>query len=167
MPDTAPRPVHAPATPSDIPTAEVFRSMSGLDYMRGVLEGRFPMPRLVAGMGMTMTGATEGQASLSGTADFDHSNLFGAVHGGWYGTVLDSAMGCAVMTVVPKGKWQTTLEFKVNITRALRMGTPVIATGTVDHAGQSTAVARGEIRGAEDGRLYASASTTCLILDWR
>ena len=71
---------------------------------------------------------------------------------------------CAVMTTVPRGSYYTTLEYKVNITRALPLGREVLAIGTVDHGGRSTGVASGEIRGAEDGKLYATGSTTCLIM---
>jgi uncharacterized protein (TIGR00369 family) len=85
------------------------------------------------------------------------------VHGGWYGTILDSCMACAVMTTVPKGAVYTTLEYKINIVRAIPVGTPVIATGVVDHAGRSTGVATGRIEGV-DGKLYATGSTTCLIM---
>jgi uncharacterized protein (TIGR00369 family) len=88
----------------------------------------------------------------------------GATHGGWYGTVLDSCMACAVMTTVPKGSVFITLEYRVNILRVIPEGMEVIATCYVDHADRSTSVAHGEIRGAGDGRLYATGSTTCLIM---
>jgi uncharacterized protein (TIGR00369 family) len=73
-------------------------------------------------------------------------------------------MACAVMTKVPKGSIYTTLEYKINITRSIPIGQPVIARGWVQHAGRSTGVAAGEIRGAEDGTLYATGSTTCIIM---
>jgi uncharacterized protein (TIGR00369 family) len=72
-------------------------------------------------------------------------------------------MACAVMTKVPKGSIYTTLEYKVNICRALPTGAEILATGTVSHAGRSTGIASGEIRDAE-GKLYATGSTTCLIM---
>jgi acyl-coenzyme A thioesterase PaaI-like protein len=52
----------------------------------------------------------------------------------------------------------------VNITRALPLDVPVQAIGTLEHKGRSTAVARGELRGRDDGRLYATGSTTCLVM---
>jgi uncharacterized protein (TIGR00369 family) len=73
-------------------------------------------------------------------------------------------MACAVMTKLPRGAIYTTLEYKVNLTRAIPVGTEILAEGWSDHAGRSTAVASGEIRGAEDGKLYATGSTTCLVL---
>jgi len=52
----------------------------------------------------------------------------------------------------------------VNITRTLPLGVPVRAIGEVQHRGRSTAVARGELRGQEDDRLYATGTTTCLVM---
>ncbi len=67
----------------------------------------------------------------------------------------------------PKRSTYTTLEFKPNITRAIPLGMLVEAIGTIQHSGRSTGVANGEIRGVEDGRLYATGSTTCLIMKLR
>ena len=86
------------------------------------------------------------------------------VHGGWYGTILDSALGCAVATTLEPGAGYTTLEYKVNLTRGLKPGTLVECRARVQHAGRSTAVAEGTIIGVEDGKLYATGSTTCIIL---
>ena len=73
-------------------------------------------------------------------------------------------MACAVMTLLDKGQVYTTLEYKVNITRAVPMGLKMRAVGEISHAGRRTGVATGELRGIEDGKLYASGSTTCLIM---
>ena len=102
--------------------------------------------------------------TFTGTPRFAHTNPMGSLHGGWYGTLLDSCMACAVMTTVPRGSTYTTLEYKINITRALPCDTPIRAIGRVAHAGRSTGVATGEIRGVADDRLYATGSTTCLIM---
>ena len=88
----------------------------------------------------------------------------GTIHGGWYGTILDSAMACAVMTTLPAGKIQTTLEFKVNIIRSIPAGAQVDAIGTVEHSGKSTGVAVGSLVDVNTGKLYASSSTTCIIM---
>ena len=77
---------------------------------------------------------------FKGTPQFNVTNPLGTIHGGWYGAVLDSCMACAVMTKVPRGSIYTTLEYKVNITRALPLDTLVRAIGTVAHSGRSTAV---------------------------
>jgi uncharacterized protein (TIGR00369 family) len=149
---------------ADLPDLEKTLSISGLDFMHSVLRGDLPAPPMAETLNYYVSAVASGEVSFRGAPKFEHANPMGATHGGWYGTVLDSCMACAVMTMVPKGSVYTTLEYRVNILRLIPEGMEVIATGTVDHAGRSTAVAHGEIRGAEDGRLYATGSTTYLIM---
>jgi uncharacterized protein (TIGR00369 family) len=151
-------------TPADLPSRDTLLSMSGLEFMQKVLAGDLPHPAIAGVMGCRITEVEPGRVLVRGTPGFQHTNPFGAVHGGWYGTVLDTVLGCAVMTGVPQGRWYTTLEYKVNITRALPVGTEVEAEALLDHAGRSTAVAHGTIRGLEDGKVYATGSTTCIIM---
>ena len=151
-------------SPADLPSRETLMSMSGLEFMHAMLEGRLPQPTIAAIMGFHLDSVAPGRVTLTGAAGFEHTNPFGGVHGGWYGTVLDTALGCAVMTAVPQGRWYTTLEYKVNITRALPLGLEIVAEGLLDHAGRSTAVAHATIRGRADGKVYATGSTTCIIL---
>ena len=94
-----------------------------------------------------------------------HFNPMGSVHGGWYATLLDSAVGCAVQTVLPLGKAYTTAELKINIVRPLTSKVPLVrAEGTVIYLGGRMATAEGRLTGP-DGKLYAHASTTCFIFD--
>jgi len=137
---------------------------SGLEFMQDMVAGRLPGPPIGVTMGFWPISAEEGCVIFEGTPGFSVTNPMRALHGGWYGAILDSCMACAVMTKVPRGSAYTTLEYKVNITRAIPLGMKVRATGTVTHAGRSTGVATGEIRGTEDQKLYASGSTTCLIM---
>ena len=151
-------------SPADLmPLAQVL-TLSGLEFMQGILEGKHPGPPIARTMGYSLHAVSDGTVTFRGTPTFEVTNPMGAVHGGWYGTLLDSAMACAVMTKVPRGEVYTTLEYKINILRPIPLGTTIDCTGTVDHAGRSTGVAHGEIRGIEDGRLYATGSTTCLIM---
>jgi len=152
-------------TAADLPSRETLLAMSGFQFMQDMLAGRIPHPTIAAIMGYRIASVAPGRVTLTGAAGFEHTNPFGGVHGGWYGTVLDTVLGCAVMTAVPQGRWYTTLEYKVNITRALPIGTEIEAEGLLDHAGRSTAVAHGTIRGKADGRIYATGSTTCIILE--
>ena len=151
-------------TPDDLPTMAETLSMSGLEFMQGVIAGKVARPPISALLNYSLDRVESGKVAFRGTPDFNHTNPMGTVHGGWYGTLLDSCMACAVMTKVPKGSVYTTLEYKVNLTRNIPLGTEIIATGWTDHAGRTTAVAHGEIRGAANGKLYATGSTTCLIM---
>ena len=158
-------PEQFPATsPADMPAREVVARMSGLEYMQAIVEGRLAGAPIAAVMNFRMHEMTFGEAAFRGTAEFQHLNPMGGVHGGWYGTVLDSAMGCAVATTLEPGAGYTTLEYKVNLIRALKTGVLVECRARVQHAGRSTAVAEGTIIGVEDGKLYATGSTTCIIL---
>lgn len=151
-------------TARDLPGPNDILSMSGLDFMTGILEGRLPAPPISKTLNYRVTEVTLGRVVFRGTPEFPHMNPIGSVHGGWYGTLLDSCMACAVMTHLPKGAIYTTLEYKINITRAIPVGTEIVAEGVTSHAGRSTGVAEGTIRGADDGKLYATGSTTCLIM---
>lgn len=150
--------------PEELPPREVLLSMSGLEFTQAMLEGRFPGPAMAQTLNFTLTEIELGRAVFRGVPKFAFTNPMGGVHGGWYGAVLDSALGCACMTMVPQGSWYTTLEYKVNITRAIPVGTEVECTATVQHAGRTTAVSEAVMRGVADGRVYATGSTTCIVM---
>ena len=151
-------------TIGDLPDTQTLLSMSGLEFMQRVLSGELPSPPIGKTLNYWLHAVEDGRVTFRGVPEFHCMNPTGTVHGGWYGTLLDSAMACAVMTRVPSGSVYTTLEYKINITRAIPLGMEIDCTGSVDHAGRSTGVATGEIRGVEDGRLYATGSTTCIIM---
>lgn len=132
--------------------------------MSAIRDGTLPQPPIAKILNYRVTEVGPGRVVFMGTPTFDHCNPMGTVHGGWYGTLLDSAMACAVMTVVPEGSFYTTLEYKVNLVRSIPLNTEILAEGVVQHGGRSTGVAEGWIRGAADGKLYATGSTTCLIM---
>ena len=155
---------HTAARPEDLPTREQVLSMSGLEFMRAMLDGTLAGPPIAGLMGYEAHEAEEGRVVFRGAPRFECTNPMGTVHGGWYGTLLDSAMACAVMTRLPRGSTYTTLEYKVNLVRGVPLGTTVLCEGLALHAGRSTGVATGEIRGEADGRLYATGSTTCIVL---
>lgn len=154
---------HAKNT-DELPGMDDILSMSGLEFMQAIKEGRLPGPPIGRTMGFWPTHVEEGKVIFTGSPGFDVMNPIGTVHGGWYGAVLDSCMACAIQTRVPKGSTYTTLEYKVNIIRPIPVDTEVQAIGTVHHAGRSTGIADGEIRGVADDRLYATGSTTCIIM---
>tara|TARA_R110002020_G_scaffold67179_12_gene176593 strand:+ start:46003 stop:46485 length:483 start_codon:yes stop_codon:yes gene_type:complete len=150
--------------PEDLLSTEEALQLTGLEFMQKILDGTNSGPPIGATMGYTLHSIEEGRAVFRGTPEFNVTNPMGTVHGGWYGTLLDSAMACAVMTMVPRGSVYTTLEYKVNILRPIPLGMTVDCIGVTDHVGRSTGIAHGEIRGVEDGKLYATGSTTCIVM---
>ena len=91
--------------------------------------------------------------------------ITGPVHGGWYATMLDSALGCAVHTMLPAGRGYTTTQLNLQLVRSIPLGVErVQAVGEVVHCGRQLATAQSQLLGP-DGSLYAHATCTCLIFD--
>ena len=141
------------------------KTMTGLQQ----LQAAFADPASRPGIGRTMNFALEtieeGRVVFQGNPDENVYNPIGTVHGGYAATLLDSAVGCAVHTMLKPGQGYTTLELKVNYVRAMTSATgKVQAEGKVVNVGRRVAFAEGRLTDAE-GRLYATASTTCLVFD--
>jgi uncharacterized protein (TIGR00369 family) len=140
---------------------------TGLEMMQAMLAGELPFAPIMKTMDFLLIGVGKGQAVFQGRPGPQHFNPMGTVHGGWFATLLDSALGCAVMTLLPAGRAYTTAELSVNIVRALTPKvTRVRAEGRVIHCGRQLATADARLVGP-DGTLYAHATTTCLVFDQR
>jgi uncharacterized protein (TIGR00369 family) len=144
---------------------EQVASLSGLQVMQAMLRGEIPYPHIGETLDFLLVSVDEGEAIFQGTPQTKHLNPMGTVHGGWYATLLDSAVGCAVHTLMPVGRGYTTAELSVNLVRGATPGKePLRAIGKVLHCGRQLATAEGRIVDAA-GRLYAHATTTCLVFD--
>lgn len=158
-------PPFTPSGPEELLSREELAAMTGLEFLQGIVEGRLPAAPIAKTLDMALIEAVEGRVTFSGQPGFHHYNPIGGVHGGWFGTLLDSCMACAVQTRLPKGVSYTTLEYKINIVRGVTEKTgPVHGIGEATHVGRRTGTAEGRVVGAEDGKLYAFGTTTCLIL---
>lgn len=139
--------------------------LGGLALLQAMIRGEVPDPPITRTLDFFLLEAEAGRAVFLGEPQFAHYNPIGSVHGGWHATLLDSAMGCAVHTLVEPGFAYTTLEFKIQCVRPLTMKTgPVRAEGKVVAAGRRTATAEGRLVDA-DGRLYSHGTTTCLFIE--
>ena len=147
-----------------LPSQEEILSMTGLEFMEKIKLGELPGAPIAKTLNYDLISVSLGHVIFRGAPKFDSMNPVGSVHGGWYGTLLDSAMACAVMTKIPKGSFYTTLEYKINIVKAIPIGMEIDAIGLVTHSGRSTGTADGKIIGTKDKILYATGSTTCLIM---
>jgi uncharacterized protein (TIGR00369 family) len=144
---------------------ETLKSVSGLVFLAGVIDGVFPRPPISELIGFQLSEVDKGRALFTASPGKQHFNPLGSVHGGYAATLLDSCMGCAVHSVLPAGRGYTTLEFKVNFIRSLSETTgQVRAEGKIIHAGSRSATADGFLKD-EAGRILAHATTTCLIFD--
>ena len=147
------------ASPDDV------AGLTGLQFIQGMLAGRLPYPHIAETLDFGLLEAEFGKAVFQGTPQLMHYNPIGSVHGGWYATLLDSALGCAVQTTLPAGRAYTTTQLSVNIVRAATQKTgPLRAVGSVIHSGRQLATAEARIVGP-DGKLYAHGTTTCLVFE--
>jgi uncharacterized protein (TIGR00369 family) len=138
---------------------------TGMEVMQAMLAGELPYPHIAETLDFALIEVEPGKAVFQGTPQLKPYNPLGTVHGGWYATLLDSAVGCAVHTMMPVGRAYTTAELSINIVRAASHKTgPLRAIGTVIHCGRQLATAEGRIVGP-DGKLYAHATTTCLVFE--
>ena len=138
--------------------------MSGLEFVRGLACGSLPLNTMARTLGYDIVEVEEGRVVVAAMASADHLNPSGTIHGGVAATLLDSCMGLAVRTLLPKGVRSTTLEFKVSFLRPVTVESGLLrAEGKVLVVGRRTGTAEGWLTGS-DGKLLAHGTTTCLNL---
>ena len=139
---------------------------SGIEVMRGIIDGTVPPPPIASALGMDVIEVEPGRALFSIEPAEWMYNPIGSVHGGIAATLLDSCMGCAVHTTLEAGAGYTTTDLQVRYLRSMRAGDGrVLAEGRVVHAGRRTATAEGRLYLQEDPSvLFAHGSTGCVIL---
>lgn len=143
--------------------AQAAMTMSGLEYLQAMVRGELPPPPMMALMNIGAGDIEEGRVVFTVDPAEYHYNPIGSVHGGVACTLFDSAMGCAVHSMLPAGVGYTTLELKVNFLRPLSVDTGrVLCEGKVIHVGSRVATAEGKLFDAA-GKLYGHATTTCII----
>jgi uncharacterized protein (TIGR00369 family) len=142
---------------------DVLMSYDGLGFLRAIIDGTLPQPPIFELFTVRASEAELGRVAFEGVPEFRHYNPIGSIHGGFAATLLDSALGCAIFSTLKKGDTWTTLELKINYVRAITKDTgPMRAEGRVIHRGRTVATSEGDLKDRA-GKLYAHASTTCMI----
>jgi uncharacterized protein (TIGR00369 family) len=103
-----------------------------------------------------------GTVTVAGTVERRHLNINGVVHGGVYATILDTAMGASVVSVLNDGETTATTSLYIEYLRAAREGETLSARGEVLRRGRHIAFAEGNLYGS-DGRRYSQAHGTWYI----
>jgi uncharacterized protein (TIGR00369 family) len=147
-----------------LPALERSRAMSGLEFLQAIGDGELPWPPVHQLLGFEGESFAVGRVVMAFVPAEHHYNPLGVVHGGVITTLLDSVMGCAVQTKLPAGEGYTTLDINVSFVRAVTTKTGrVRGIGELIHFGRRVATTRAELLDG-DGRLYAHATSTCMIL---
>ncbi|MFA3631341.1 PaaI family thioesterase [Acinetobacter baumannii] len=137
--------------------------MTGLEFLQAMIEGHIPPASISKTIPMQPTEISEGSVTFKAQADHNHLNPLGGVHGGFAATVLDSATGCAVHTMLPAGVGYGTIDLNVKMCRPLPQNQILIATGKVINLSKNLGISEGKITD-EEGKLYAYATATCMII---
>ncbi|HEX6586078.1 MAG TPA: PaaI family thioesterase [Solirubrobacterales bacterium] len=149
-----------------VPTAAAGARIAGLDYVRAIQSGELPPPPIAIVMNYSIAEFEEGRAVFQGEPGEEHYNPIGVVHGGYASTILDSALGCAVHTTLPAGVGYTSQTLEVKYLRPITRETGVVrCEAEVVHRGRRSATAEARLVAAETGKLLATGTSTCLILD--
>ena len=144
---------------------EIRQGLSGLEYFQKMIAGEVEPPPFVALLGFRLSEAEAGRVVFTTTVQPEHYNGQGVAHGGFAASLLDSALGCCINTMMPAGRRFTTLELKINLTRPLTIAAgPLRCEAHVVHLGGRTATSEGRIHD-QNGKLYAHGTTTCIVVD--
>ena len=140
------------------------RHYDGASFLTAIKDGELPAPPIADLLGFEIREIGQGEVMFAYAPSLEHYNGIGLVHGGLAATLLDTVMGCAVQTLLPKGVAVSTLDISVRYVRPMTVRSgPVLAKGTTVHRGRRTATAEGQIIEATTGRILATATTTLLI----
>jgi uncharacterized protein (TIGR00369 family) len=141
---------------------EQYKQMAGLEFLRHQIEtgDQSAMAQL---FGMRITEADDGCSVIEIDPSEKYYNPMGRVHGGFAATVLDSALGTAIMTKMAAGVGYGTVNLSINYVRKIDVDTGTLrAEGRVLHAGRTMFTAEAKLVD-KAGKLYAHANGTFLI----
>ncbi len=148
-----------------VPTAAAGATMTGIAYMRAVVEGQVPPPPIAVTMRLRPIELEQGRVVFEGEPGEEHYNPIGVVHGGYAATLLDSALGCAVHTTLPAGVGYTSLGIEAKYVRPITRDTGrVLCEANVLYRGRRQATAEATLTAAESGKLLATGTSTCMVL---
>ena len=157
--------VRARLAPPGVARPEQVLGLTGMQMFEAISRGELPSVPIGQTLGFWPVAYGPGRFVFQGRPDARYCNPMGTIHGGWIATLLDSCVACAVHTLLPAGKGYTTAELKVSYVRALTHQVPLVrAEGSVINAGRTVGFAEGRLYGP-DGKLYAHATTTCVVLN--
>ncbi len=142
--------------------AQDFYRLSGIEFLRKLMaEGtESPMGEL---LNMIVVSVADGEAGIRGVPSHKFYNPMMRVHGGWAATLIDTALGSAVLTKMPAGAGVGTVQLNINYVRKIEEASgPLTALAKVLHAGRTMLTTEAKVTD-EKGVLYAHGTGTFLV----
>jgi uncharacterized protein (TIGR00369 family) len=136
---------------------------SGLEYLRGMANGEMLRPPVAQALGIEVVAADPGKVRFSMPVHAFLLNHLGFLAGGIVSTVMDVALGCAVLSAVRPDQDIVSVDLRVEFLRPVTAdGEEVVVDAEVVHLGRNRALA--ECRAMDGkGKLVAVGSGNCLI----
>ena len=136
-----------------------------MEFLQAIIDGELPQPPIAETISFWITGVGDGFAVFEGEPGAHLLHPMGLVHGGWALTLIDSAAGCAGLSLLPAGCGFTTIETKANMTRPITKDTGrVRAEGRVVAQGRQIISAEAKVTSA-DGKVLAHGTSTLMVLN--
>ncbi|HEX2806582.1 MAG TPA: PaaI family thioesterase [Kineosporiaceae bacterium] len=146
-------------------TVAALSGSAGIEVLQAMAAGHLPAPPVMHTLDIQAVAFEVGRAVFSLVPAEMHYNPLGTVHGGVIATLLDSAAGCAVHSILPLGSGYTSVDLNTKFLRAVSSASGrITAEGVVLNRGGRTALAQATLTD-ERGRLLAHATSTCLIFE--
>ena len=139
------------------------QQLSGLEILEKFKDGIFPAPTMTLAIPMKIIAVDKGAIEFKAVATDRHLNPMGGVHGGFSATVLDSATGTAVHTMLNPGDSYSTIDLNVKMLRPVPLGIELRAKGKVIHVSRRLGISDATLMD-DNGKIYAHATSTCMIL---
>jgi uncharacterized protein (TIGR00369 family) len=147
------------------PTTAKGLAMPGIDYLRAVVDGVFPVPPMESQWLLDFVDVEPGRVTVTYRPDESAYNGLGTVHGGLLCTLLDVVTGCALHSTLPQGKGYTSIEIKVNYLKPVSARSGLLtATGTVVKSGARVGFSEGVVVDGS-GKMVANATSTFLVFE--
>lgn len=138
-------------------------NLTGLELMQAMLREEIPRPAMSDTIPMKGVLAEQGRVIFEVKADQRHLNVHGGIHGGFAASVLDSTTGSAIHTMLDAGVAYATIDLNIKMCKPIPIGLSLFAEGTIINLSKSLGIADGTLKD-DAGKLYAYASTTCMII---
>ena len=141
------------------PAAKAAAGMTGMEAMCAIRDGLLPPPPMARLIGFQMRVVEEGRIVMELEPHESLENTIGLLHGATAAALLDTAMGCAISTMLAAGQGSVTLDLKLTYLRPLSVKSGKIsAEGKIIKLGRQTSYTEGFVRdGAGNLAVHATA----------
>jgi uncharacterized protein (TIGR00369 family) len=147
-----------------VPPIAEFASKTGKEILQAIIDGELPQPPISQALSFWISEVGDGYAAFEGDTGPHLLNPMGNVHGGWALTLIDSACGCAGLSLLPAGSGFATIETKGNFSRPITKDTGrITAEAHVVAQGRQIISAEAKVLN-RDGKVLAHGTSTLMVL---